>query len=70
MQAKKRAFLKQAALLAAGASVALGSAKITRGIDPKEFDKDKFGIKSSSGKKDEVLYKRSPEWELFYKQAK
>lgn len=64
MQNKRREFLKKSAVAAAtlGASGAIAS-----GL---KSDKLPAKIKNQSGKKSEILYKRSPEWELFYKQAK
>lgn len=62
MDEKRRKFLKKSALATIGASAVTANA-----VELKDLYKK---IKNSSGKKDEVLYKISPEWELFYKQAK
>lgn len=62
MDDRRRKFLKKSALVAVGTSAVAASAEPLKDLHKK--------IKNSSGKKDEVLYKISPEWELFYEKAK
>lgn len=64
MQAARREFLRKAAITAAGVSATAAIAK-----EGSHASKLVGKIKKDSGKKKEVLYKRTAEWELFYKQA-
>ncbi|CZE45745.1 twin-arginine translocation signal domain-containing protein [Campylobacter geochelonis] len=61
MESKRRDFLKKAAVGAVG--VAAVSVNASAAVP-----KDK--IKKDSGKKAETLYQRTPQWELYYTNAK
>lgn len=59
MKEKRREFLKNAAMIAGGVTVASVPALAVKLDD----------IKKDSGKKTEVLYQKNPTWEFYYKQA-
>lgn len=65
MQENRREFLKKAAIVASGVATtqAMGAS-----LSLKNDLADK--VKNTSGKKEEILYKRTPAWDLFYKQSK
>lgn len=60
MDSKRRNFLKQGAIAAAGVAV---TASVTNAAEPKK------DIKSNSGKKPEILYQETQTWKTYYKEA-
>lgn len=60
MKEERRSFLKKALTGAAAVGVAGVSASA---VTPENLKKD-------SGKKSETLYQKTPNWEIYYKQAK
>ncbi|PSM53299.1 putative formate dehydrogenase-associated protein [Campylobacter blaseri] len=60
MNSKRREFLKKTAIGSAGV---VGLATMSFATTPENLKKD-------SGKKKEVLYKRTPDWDLYYRNAK
>ncbi|NLK67495.1 MAG: twin-arginine translocation signal domain-containing protein [Campylobacteraceae bacterium] len=60
MDSKRRNFLKQGAMAAAGVAVA------STALNAAEPKKD---LKSNSGKKAEILYQETQTWKTYYKDA-
>lgn len=64
MENKRRAFLKKA--LSAGATCAVTSVSLSAATSS---EGNSSGVVTGRAKKKEVLYKKTPHWEKFYKIA-
>ncbi len=65
MQKSRRDFVKKAAVV-----TAVGATVASTGMMAKAHEEDDNGLLKGSSNKKEILYKKTPTWEEYYKQAK